>query len=93
MPETPLLSTLRDYRRQLDEHLTALRDRHEQLEQAWVRLRDIYEGEGAQMFAEAFDAASGRLADYTSRGSQISRQLEIKIDELRRFETTRGSEF
>lgn len=87
MTETLLLTTLRDYRRQLDEHLIALRDRHERLEQAWVRLRDIYEGEGAQMFAEAFDTAAARLADYTSSGSQIARQLEAKIEELRQFES------
>ncbi len=92
MTETPLLTTLRDYRRQLDEHLTALRDRHEQLEKAWVRLRDIYEGEGAQTFAEAFDMAAARLADYTSSGSHIARQLEAKIEELRQFESAGGTE-
>lgn len=91
MAETLLLTTLRDYRRQLDEHLTALRDRHEHLEQAWVRLRDIYEGEGAQMFAEAFDMAAARLADYTSSGAQIARQLEVKIEELRQFESAGGT--
>ena len=92
MAETLLLTTLRDYRRQLDEHLTALRDRHEHLEKSWVRLRDVYEGEGAQMFAEAFDMAVARLADYTSSGSQIARQLEAKIEELRRFESAGGTE-
>ena len=92
MAETLLLTTLRDYRRQLDEHLTALRDRHEHLEQAWVRLRDIYEGEGAQMFAEAFDTAAARLADYASSGTQIARQLEAKIEELRQFESAGAAE-
>ncbi len=92
MAETALLSTLRDYRRQLEEHLTALRDRHEHLEKAWVRLRDIYEGEGAQVFAEAFDMAGARLAEYTSRGSQIARQLETRIEELRQFEAAGGAE-
>ena len=92
MAETVLLTTLRDYRRQLEEHLTALRDRHEHLERAWVRLRDVYEGEGAQVFAEAFDTAAARLADYTSSGAQIARQLETKIEELRQFEAAGGTE-
>jgi uncharacterized protein YukE len=92
MAETVLLTALRDYRRQLEEHLTALRDRHEHLERAWVRLRDIYEGEGAQVFAEAFDMAAARLADYTSSGSQIARQLESRIEELRQFESAGGPE-
>jgi hypothetical protein len=90
MAETVLLTTLRDYRRQLEEHLTALRDRHEHLEKAWMRLRDIYEGEGAQVFTEAFEMAAARLADYTSGGAQIARQLQIKIDELRQFESAGG---
>ncbi len=34
MSETVLLTTLRDYRKRLEEHLTALRDRHERLEHA-----------------------------------------------------------
>ena len=92
MSETALLTTLRDYRKQLEEHLTALRDRHERLEHAWVRLRDIYEGEGAQVFAEAFEMASGRLADYTSCGARIARQLEVKIEELRHFEAAGGTQ-
>lgn len=92
MTDTVLLTTLRDYRRQLDEHLTVLRDRHDHLEQAWVRLRDIYEGEGGQMFAQAFDAAAARLAEYTNSGAQIARQLEAKIEELRRFESSGGAE-
>ncbi len=90
MSETVLLTTLRDYRKRLEEHLTALRDRHERLEHAWVRLRDVYEGEGGQVFAEAFDMASGRLADYASCGAQIARQLESKIEELRHFEAAGG---
>jgi hypothetical protein len=86
MAETLLLTALRDYRLQLDEHLAALRERHEHLEYAWAGLRDIYEGEGAQMFAEAFESASARLSDYASRGAQISRQLEAKIEELHQFQ-------
>ncbi len=92
MSETVLLTTLRDYRRRLEEHLTALRDRHQRLEYAWVRLRDIYEGEGAQVFAEAFDMASGRLADYASGGARIAGQLDLKLEELRHFETAGGTD-
>jgi hypothetical protein len=86
MAETPLLVTLREYRRQLDEHLATLRDRHEQLQTAWLRLREIYEGEGAEVFSEAFETASRRLEDYAARGLEIANHLERKIDELRRFQ-------
>jgi hypothetical protein len=36
--------------------------------------------------------AAARLADYTSSGSQIARQLESRIEELRQFESAGGPE-
>ena len=86
MAETVLLSTLEDYARQLEAHLAALRDRHEHLREAWVRLREIYEGEGAQIFGEAFEVASAKLADYNAGGAAIGRELHDKIGELRAFQ-------
>ncbi len=86
MAETLLLGTLRDYCKQFEDHLAALRDRHQDLQTAWLRLRDVYEGQGAQVFSEAFEAASARLTDYAERGSQITRQLEAKLEELRIFQ-------
>ena len=86
MAETPLLVGLREYRSQLEEHLAALRERHEQLQTAWLRLREIYEGEGAEVFSEAFETASRRLEDYADRGVEIAHHLERKIDELGRFQ-------
>ena len=86
MAETPLLMMLRDYRREIEEHLAALRERHEELHTAWIRLREIYQGEGAEVFSEAFEIASRRLEDYSARGVDIAHQLERKIDELSRFQ-------
>jgi hypothetical protein len=87
MGETRLLATLDEYSRQLQVHLMSLRERHQELESAWVRLREIYEGEGAQVFGEAFDAASARLADYANHGTEVAGRLQAKIAELREFET------
>jgi len=86
MAETALLVTLDEYARQLELHLASLRDKHQELEQAWARLRDVYQGEGAQVFGEAFQSASSRLADYGSQTALIAQQLQAKIDELRAFE-------
>jgi hypothetical protein len=86
MAETILLATLNAYAKQLENHLAALRERHRELETAWVRLREVYEGEGAQVFGEAFEAASARLAEYGSQSALIERQLHAKIAELRAFE-------
>jgi len=91
MPETPLAVALREYREQLERHLAALRDRHQQLQAAWLRLRDIYEGEGAEVFAQAFETASAHLDEYATRGLEITQQLERKIEELRRFQAAGSS--
>lgn len=85
MAGTVLLSTLERYAQQLERHLATLRARHQELEAAWGRLRDVYEGEGAEMFAEAFTTASGRLAEYASEGAIIEKQLQAKIADLRAF--------
>ena len=89
MPETQLQSCLDEYARELQSHLVSLRERHQNLEFAWIRLRDIYEGEGAEVFAEAFETASARLADYVRDGAEVARLLEAKIEELRQFNAPR----
>jgi uncharacterized protein YukE len=86
MAETLLLSTLDEYAKQMNTHLAALRERHQDLGRAWAQLREIYEGEGAQIFSEAFEAASAKLAEYGDQGAQIAHQLKSKIEDLRAFE-------
>jgi hypothetical protein len=86
MTETVLLATLDEYMKLLQTHLAALRERHQDLETAWLRLRDVYQGEGAEIFGQAFETASARLADYGTQGALISRQLQNKIEDLRAFE-------
>jgi hypothetical protein len=86
MAETALLATLDEYGKQLEAQLAALRGRHQDLEIAWARLREIYEGEGAQVFGEAFEAASKGLAEYGIQGAAVARQLQAKIEELRAFQ-------
>lgn len=86
MADTVLLATLERYAQQLEHHMATLRGRHQELEAAWMRLRGVYEGEGAEMFAEAFESASARLADYASQGALIERQLQAKTADLRLFE-------
>ena len=86
MADTVLLSTLERYAQQLERHMATLRGRHQELEAAWGRLRGIYEGEGAEMFGDAFESASARLADYASQGAMIERQLQAKIEDLRAFQ-------
>lgn len=88
MAESKLLLTLDAYTKQLDAHLDGLRDKRQALDTAWGRLKEIYEGEAAQAFAEVFETAAARLAEYDERSYEVSRKLQAKIAELRRFETT-----
>jgi hypothetical protein len=83
--ETRLLVHLEEYSKQLARHLATLQECHSSLEVVWSRLGEIYEGEGAEMFTQAFGVASDRLRDYTVDGSEISRMLERKIEDLRLF--------
>ena len=87
MADTKLAAALEEYSKQLVVHMAALRERHESLAKAWANLREIYEGEGAQVFGAAFEAASAKLAEYGSQGVLIERQLQARIDELRAFES------
>jgi hypothetical protein len=85
MAGTALLSALDVYAKQLEAHLSLLRAQHQELETAWARLREVYEGEGAQVFGEAFEAASKELGEYGTLGAVIVRQLQAKMEELRAF--------
>ena len=66
-----LLEHLQEYSKQLSAHLLVLEERHETLGAAWAALREVYEGTGAEVFAEAFEAASGRLRDYSTAGADF----------------------
>jgi hypothetical protein len=81
--ETALLIHLEEYSKRFQRHLQTLQECHARLEIVWSRLHEIYEGEGAEMFAEVFEAASHRLREYAAEGAQISLLLERKIEELR----------
>ena len=78
-----LLEHLQEYSKQLSGHLLVLEERHETLGAAWAALREVYEGTGAEVFAEAFEAASGRLRDYATAGAEISRLLAREVEKLR----------
>jgi uncharacterized protein YukE len=86
MADTRLVATLEEYSEELKKHLATLGDRHERLRLAWGRLHDIYEGDGAQLFSDAFESASARLKEYSDSGARIAGQLTAKIEELRRFQ-------
>jgi hypothetical protein len=68
-----------------------LNESHATLAAAWTYLRPLYQGEAAEMFAEAFGGASSRLREYASESEKINRLLEGKIEELSTFEHHSGS--
>lgn len=83
-----LLSCLEHYSGALERHGALLRERHADLEMAWRRLMDVYEGEAAELFAEAFASASARLAGYEDGVAAVTKSLAEKREELRRFQAS-----
>lgn len=84
--ETRLLVALREYSRQLGTHLIHLNESHAVLVTAWSRLRPLYEGEAAEVFADAFGVASDRLREYASGSVRINELIERKIEEMSIYE-------
>jgi hypothetical protein len=84
---TALLSALRDYSDTIDRHFAILRERHEQLTSVWGPTRDLYEGTGAEAFAEAMARANARFEEMIDTGSLIQSTLKAKLEELGRYDS------
>jgi len=83
---TALLHGLEAYTTALDRHLVRLRDQGAALDQAWVGLSEVYRGQGAEVFAQAFERAREMIATYSSNGEAILTVLRDRIESLRRFD-------
>jgi uncharacterized protein YukE len=82
---TALLSALRDYSDAIDRHFSLLRERHENLINVWGPTRDLYQGAGADAFAEAMQRATARFQEMIEAEGQIQSILKTKIEDLSRY--------
>lgn len=83
---TRLALGLEDYAAALERHHARLRDEGAALETAWFRLRDVYEGHGAEVFAQAFERARQMIAAYADAAAAIQPLLRERLDALHRFD-------
>jgi hypothetical protein len=83
----PAYSALRDYSEALDRHLVILREKHEQLTSYWGPTRDLYQGAGAEVFAEAMERANARFNHMTDSGGHIQSALRSRISDLEQFDS------
>jgi uncharacterized protein YukE len=82
---TGLLSALRDYSDAIDRHFAMLRERYEHLSGVWAPTRDLYQGAGAEAFAEAMQRATARFQEMIEAEGQIQTILKTKIADLGRY--------
>lgn len=83
---TRLARGLEDYLEALDRHQARLRDEGAALEAAWIRLRDLYQGTGAEMFAQAFERSRQMMAAYAEATAAILPILRNRLDALHQFD-------
>jgi hypothetical protein len=83
---TALLRGLEDYVGALDCHLVQMREHRALLNAAWVPLNELYRGQGAEVFAQAFERAREMTATYSSSGEAILNVLRDRIASLQRFD-------
>lgn len=83
---TRLLHGLEEYHAALTRQLVTLGEHHERLRAAWLTLRDVYEGTGADVFAEAWERADAGFQRYLTDGVRIQALLQRKVEALRAYD-------
>lgn len=83
---TRLLRGLEEYIVALERHVAILREQGHLLETTWYQTRDIYQGHGAEVFADAFGRAGQMLTAYQEAAQAILPILRDRIESLRRFD-------
>ncbi len=83
---TALLRGLEEHISALDRHLAQMREQRALLDSAWVPLNDLYRGQGAEVFAQAFERARQMMTTYSSNGETILNVMRDRVESLRRFD-------
>lgn len=87
MSTNRLRSGLRDFITAIDRQQAGMRDQGERLEMSWRRTRDVYSGEGAEVFAQAFEQSMAMLRSYMEVLDRISPLLRSRLEALDRHDS------
>jgi uncharacterized protein YukE len=83
---TRLRVALKDYLDALEAHRLRLREEQDHLRKSWLRTRDVYQGEGADMFEEAFRRATSVMDDYLRAADIIGPEMQQRLTALEQFD-------
>lgn len=85
---TRLARGLEEFIGALERQQGRLRDEGAALDAAWIRLRDVYQGHGAEVFAQAFERARQMIAAYSAMANAVVPLLRERSDALQRFDAS-----
>jgi uncharacterized protein YukE len=84
---TRVLDGLRAYVNALEAQLIHLRDDGQRLQAAWSAARAVYQGHGAEVFAEGFERAQRSADKYAEGAEQVLPLLRERIAALERYDS------
>jgi uncharacterized protein YukE len=77
---------LSDYLNALDRQLALLREHGDRLDRSWAMTRAVYQGQGAEHFAEAFARAKAVLNAYQEAGETILPIMRGRLEALEQYD-------
>lgn len=81
-----LRGMLDDYSEALRTHVTVVREEFDMLERTWVALSEVYQGAGAEAFADVFQTSANRMRHYELDATALLGFLKDRVEYLRRFD-------
>lgn len=87
MSTTRLRIGLREFMTAIDRQQSGMREQGARIEASWRRTRDVYTGEGAEVFAEAFEQSMSMLRAYTEALDRIAPLLRTRLEALDRHDS------
>jgi uncharacterized protein YukE len=87
---TRLLHNLEAFIKTLEQHHAVLHEESAGLDAAWIHLREVYHGQGAEMFAEAFERVRNTMKAYSEAAVQVIPIMQARIEALKAFDASGG---
>ncbi len=73
-----------------ERHLGKLKDETAEVQAIWQNLREVYQGRGADTFAEALSRTRQMTDAYMEVGDVLLPRIRNRIEDLRRFDSVTG---
>ena len=87
MDATLLRSGLTEYASALARQLDEMREQRERLSSCWLHTRSVYQGQGAEIFADRFDRSMTTLKNYITGLEHMLPILRDRLEALEKFDS------